>query len=178
LTNENKLRSNKEYIETFVAPNYEDISAEDYEKYEYDRKKGGWKSANYMIDKGIHKDMFVHLDDVSRSGIKAELKGPEEVIRIAKKSGGKLFLAHPSYHYRMGYMPEDEMKYWVSLGIDGIECYSPYNQNHVEGYIEFCNKNNLMISGGSDCHGDFIKARKLGVPNIMLNDLNIKGILD
>jgi len=177
-TNNNKINSNKEYIETYAASKYDNISVDDFEKYVYDRKRGGWKSANYMIDKGIHKDVPDHLKDVARSGLKAELKNPEEVIKIAKKSGGKLFLAHPSYHYRNDYMPENEMKYWLSLGIDGIECFSPYNASFLQGYIDFSKKNNLMVSGGSDCHGEFIKARKLGLPSVSLEDLNLKGLLN
>ncbi len=177
-TNENKLNSNKEYISTYAASKYENISREDYEKYEYNRKRGGWKSANYMIDKGIHKDVVSHLRDVGKSGLKAKLKNPEEVIKIAKKSGGKIFLAHPSYHYISYRMPEDELEFWLELGIDGIECFSPYNKDSIKYYKDFCNRNNLMISGGSDCHGSFIPSRKLGVPHVELTDLNLKYLLD
>jgi len=106
------------------------------------------------------------------------LNSPEETIKIAKKSGGKIFLAHPSYHYKNGYMPEKEMKHWLEIGIDGMECYSPYNRNFIQGYIEFCKKNNLMISSGSDCHGTFIESRKLGVPHVELNDINIMNLLN
>lgn len=177
-TNQNKLNSNKEYIATIAANKYDNISLEDYEKYEYDRKRGGWKSANYMIDKGIHKDVVTHLRDLGKSGLKAKLRNADEVIEIAKKSGGKIFLAHPSYHYISYRMPEDELKFWLELGIDGIECYSPYNGDSVKYYKEFCTKNNLMISGGSDCHGNFIPSRKLGVPHAELDDLNLKGLFN
>jgi hypothetical protein len=34
-----------------------------------------------------------------------------------------------------------------------------------------------MISGGSDCHGMFIPSRKLGVPEVSLEDLDIKKLL-
>ncbi|KAF5034454.1 MAG: PHP domain-containing protein [Sedimentibacter saalensis] len=177
-SNQSKLNSNKEYIGTYAADKYDSISLEDFEKYEYDRKRGGWKSANYMIDKGIHKDVLNHLQEVKESGLKAKLKGPDEVIGIAKKSGGKLFLAHPSYHYRNTTMPEEELKFWLEAGIDGIECFSPYNKDEAQYYIDFCKKNNLMISGGSDCHGNFIPSRKLGVPHAELSDLNIKKLFN
>lgn len=176
-TNQNKLSSNFDYI-NYAANKYHNVSAEDYEAYESDRKKGGWKSANYMIDKGIHKDIPEHLKDVIKSGLKARLKSPEEVISTAKKSGGKIFLAHPSYHYRDTLMPAEELAYWLELGIDGIECFSPYNKDNAKYYVDYCKKNNLMISGGSDCHGDFIPSRLLGVPNLSLDDLNIKKLLD
>lgn len=176
-TNQNKLNSNSEYISSYAANKYADVNVEDYEKYEHNRKRGGWKSFNYVIDKGIHKDILEHLRDVGKSGFKAKLKDPEEVIRVAKKSGGKVFLAHPSYYYKNSVMPMEELKGWVELGIDGIECYSPYNGDSTEYYLDFSKKNNLMISGGSDCHGSFIPTRKLGLPNVSLEDLNIKGLI-
>lgn len=175
-TNESKLSSNRDYIK-YVSEKYDEISFEDFEKYDYDRKRGGWKSANYMIDKGIHKDILTHLLDVEKSGLKAKLKNPEEVINTAHKSGGYVFLAHPSYHYRNSRMPIEELKFWLEAGIDGIECFSPYNVGEEQYYIDFCRKNNLMISGGSDCHGMFIPSRKIGLPEVMLDDLNIKKIL-
>lgn len=177
-TNENRINSNNEYIKKYAALMYENVDYDDFEKYEYNRKKGGWKSFNYMMDKGIHYDLLSHLSDVDKSGFMAVLNSPEETIKVAKKSGGKVILAHPSSNYKNEYMPESEMKYWLEIGIDGMECYSPYNQSYVEGYIDFCKKNNLMISGGSDCHGTFIQARKLGVPHVELKDLNIKELLN
>lgn len=176
-TNENRVNSNKDYIENYIASKYGEVTKEDYENYKHDRKRGGWKSANYLIDKGIHKDILSHLADVIESGYKADLKSSEETIRIAKKSGGKIFLAHPSYHYRNSCMPREELNYWIEMGIDGIECYSPYNEGFIEDYVKVCKSNNLMISGGSDCHGDFIESRKLGLPHIELKDVNIKGLL-
>lgn len=177
-TNESKINTNREYIKDYASNKFKDVSLGDFEKYDYDRKRGGWKSVNYMIDKGIHEDVITHLADFGISGMKAKLKGPDEVIRIAKRSGGKIFLAHPSYHYRNSRMPIEELEYWLEAGIDGIECYSPYNKGEEQYYIDFCKKNNLMISGGSDCHGMFIPARKLGLPEVKLSDLNIKDLLN
>ncbi len=176
-TNESKLSSNKDYIK-YISEKYANLSFEDFEKYEYDRKKGGWKSLNYILDKGIHKDMIEHLTDVAMSGLNANLKSAEEVIRIAKNSGGRIFLAHPSYHYRSSRMPLEELEYWLGAGIDGIECFSPYNKGEEQYYIDFCKKNNLMISGGSDCHGIFSPSRKLGFPEVMLEDLNVKHLFN
>ncbi len=177
-TNENRINSNSEYIKKYAALMYENVDYDDFKKYKYNRKHGGWKSFNYMMHKGIHSDLLSHLSDVDKSGFKAVLSSPEETIRVAKRSGGKVILAHPASNYKNGYMPESEMKYWLEAGIDGMECYSPYNQTFVEGYIEFCKKNNLIISGGSDCHGTFIQSRKLGVPHVELKDLNIKELLN
>lgn len=163
------------YMSTF----HESITFKDFLEYKNDSSKGGWKSSNYLIDKNIHKSMVEHFEDIKKSGLTITFKSPEEVINICKKSGGYIFLAHPSYHYRETAMPAEELKFWMELGIDGLECYTPYNdKKQSEYYKEFCDKNNLMISGGSDCHGDFIKERKLGIPNINLSDLRIGKLLD
>lgn len=177
-TNESKISTNKEYIKTYASSKFNNVSMEDFERYDYNRKRGGWKTVNYMIDKGIHEDIVSHLKDFENAGMKASLKKPDEVIMIAKKSGGMIFLAHPSYHYQKSRMPIEELEYWLSTGIDGIECFSPYNKGEEQYYIDFCKKNDLMISGGSDCHGMFIPARKLGLPEVNLSDLNIKDLLN
>ena len=149
------------YMET-INPN---VSYRDFVNYKEDPGKGGWKSANYMLDRKIHRNMAEHFEDVKNSGLSITFKSPEEVISLGKKSGGYVFLAHPSYHYREEGMPLEELKMWVELGIDGIECFTPYNNhNQADYYVDFCKKNNLMISGGSDCHGEFIPGRFLGVP--------------
>lgn len=47
--------------------------------------------------------------------------------------------------------------------IDGVEVYySQFNLGQIEELEKFCNEHNLLMSGGSDCHGTR-KAIKLGV---------------
>lgn len=172
-----RLDYNDKFIH-YLAGLHESITFKDFLEYKEDRKRGGWKSSNYLIDKKIHKNMDEHFEDIRKSGLTITFKYPEEVFKICKKSGGYIFLAHPSYHYRQSAMPIEELKMWLDLGIDGIECFTPYNdKKQSEYYKEFCDKNNLMISGGSDCHGDFIPSRKLGVPHINLCDLRIDKLL-
>lgn len=172
-----RLDYNEKFIH-YMSKFHESITFKDFLEYKEDRKRGGWKSSNYLIDKKIHKDIEEHFKDIKKSGLTITFKSPEEVIKTCKKSGGYIFLAHPSYHYRQTAMPIEELKMWLEVGIDGIECITPYNdEKQTEYYKEFCNKNDLMISGGSDCHGEFIQSRKLGVPNIDLSDLKIDKLL-
>ena len=76
-------------------------------------------------------------------------------------------------------LTRDFLREWVVLGIDGIEAYSPYlNQlKDAQYYIDFCKENDLMYSTGSDCHGAFIKDRKVGKPEVYLKDINIDKLL-
>ena len=61
--------------------------------------------------------------------------------------------------------------------IDGVEVYhSTFNTEQTKILENYCRENNLLMSGGSDCHGDRKQQRKLGIGN---NNLNIdKSILD
>ncbi len=177
-TRDLRLDYNDKFIH-YMSTLHESITFKDFLEYKEDRARGGWKSSNYLIDKKIHKDMAEHFEDIKKSGLTITFKSPEEVINICKRSGGYIFLAHPSYHYKKTVMPIEELKMWLELGIDGVECYTPYNdKKQSEYYKEFCDKNNLMISGGSDCHGDFIKERKLGIPTIDLSELKIDKLLN
>ena len=95
----------------------------------------------------------------------------EEVIKTIKKAGGLVFIPH-IYQYGNNtseIFKEINEKYKV----DGYECFYPKFSNEQTKYItEFCQNNNLYMSGGSDYHG---KTK----PNIDIgtginNNLNIK----
>lgn len=54
--------------------------------------------------------------------------------------------------------------------IDGVEVYySGFNLEQIEKLKNFCNTHNLLMSGGTDCHGTR-KPIKLGIG---LGNLNI-----
>jgi predicted metal-dependent phosphoesterase TrpH len=177
--NDTRLEYNYKFIE-LKSKISKNISLEDYFKnYDEDRSKGGWKALNYLLDKKIYKSMYEYFSALKETNLQLEFKKPEEVIQILKQSGATVFLAHPSYYYKDSVMPEIELMHWKNLGIDGIECFTPYadKTDQINYYKEFCNKYGLMISGGSDCHGEFLD-RELGYPNISLKDLKIEGLIN
>jgi|AntRauTorckE6833_2_1112554.scaffolds.fasta_scaffold00537_24 predicted metal-dependent phosphoesterase TrpH len=151
-----------------------------YYDYQNDNSRGGWKALNFLIDynliTGIH-DLFDKISDMEEKMI---FLPPNKVIDIVHKAEGFTFLAHPGAYYDKELLDKDFLIEWIEMGIDGIEAYSPYlnKLNDAKYYIEFCKSNDLMISGGSDSHGSFIKKRKIGKPNIFLNDININKLLN
>jgi len=176
LSRNKKIRNehNEDIIE--YVKEYELINnVKDYDEYEADLKRGGWKSLNYLLDKGIVQDLKGYFNLMSISDLKLTFSDPKLVIDTIHKAGGYAILAHPSA-YDQDIFDKEFLRTWLSFGIDGIECYSPYLANFEEakGYVEFCKENNLMISGGSDCHGAFNK-RTVGVPKVMWKntDLNL-----
>lgn len=87
----------------------------------------------------------------------------KDVISAVHDFGGKVFLAH-LYNYPL----KDYKQYLDVLVkeklIDGIEVYhSNFTEEQSKFLIDYCKKNNLLMSGGSDCHGDKKANRKLGI---------------
>ena len=151
-----------------------------YSKYascRHERKRGGWRSLNFLLDEGVVKNLSEYSTLFDDPTTKFTFQGPQAVIRVVKQAQGIPFLAHPSWHFDHGRMPEKELKKWVDFGISGIECYhSLCNPGYSEEYLDFCRKYNLLISGGSDCHGTFLKT-KLGIPMITLENLNLGSLI-
>lgn len=152
-----------------------DIS--DYFSYQYDRKRGGWESLNYLVDNNIVKNLNEYFEIIKLSNEKLCFKNPKEVIDIIKSAGGYPFLAHPSAYKKGDKLPLEILKEWRDFGISGIECFSPYLKSIEDGdyYVKFCNENNLLISAGSDCHGEF-NDRVLGIPKVSLDKIKLDFI--
>jgi 3',5'-nucleoside bisphosphate phosphatase len=74
---------------------------------------------------------------------------PPEAINLIKKFAGIPILAHPG-SYR-----SDELVYsLIQAGISGLEVWHPeHSQSAADHYLEICQKNGLLVTGGSDCHG-------------------------
>ena len=88
----------------------------------------------------------------------------QEAVDIIKKSGGLVFLPHV-FIYKWA---EDKNKLLDDLvekyDVDGIECmHSEFSEEQIQYLIGFCKRNNLLISGGTDYHGDNKPDIKLGI---------------
>ncbi|MGL5245057.1 MAG: PHP domain-containing protein [Sarcina sp.] len=139
----------------------------EYLKYEHNPAKGGWKTLNFLIDKGLClgvEDFFSRVFTDDRKLQYPNFPHPKEIIMEIKKAGGIAIMAHPSYgksSFTLEYIL-DEFKAW---GIDGIECSHPHHSVNIKKYLEsYCIKNNLIITGGSDYHGGLLSKRSLGIP--------------
>lgn len=74
---------------------------------------------------------------------------PKEVIDMIARLGGISVLAHPSTMRKDELIPQ-----LVEHGLRGLEVYYPDQTQQVTKYYEnLANKYNLLITGGSDCHG-------------------------
>ena len=83
---------------------------------------------------------------------------PQEAIALIKDNGGIPILAHP---YLL--KSDDLILQLIKAGIMGLEVYYPeHTQGMMNFYAELVAKNNLLATGGSDCHGDAKSNIKIG----------------
>lgn len=76
----------------------------------------------------------------------------EDVIPTIKKAGALVVIAHP-----FGYFNKNDLKRMDRLkaecGLDGIECAHPsIPEEFTAFYREYCKKNSLLSTAGTDCH--------------------------
>lgn len=133
--------------------------------------------ARIMVEKGyvnsIEEAFNLYLKDGGPLFVEKKRLKPDEAIKLIKDSGGIAILAHP-YEILRGKAddsPEDELtfledyiKKLVSFGLDGIEVfYSTHTPHQTNKLLEIANKYNLMITAGSDFHGDNRPSVKMGM---------------
>jgi predicted metal-dependent phosphoesterase TrpH len=79
-----------------------------------------------------------------------------EAIDLIHQAGGLASLAHPGLNRSDDVIPEV-----AAQGLDAIECFhSKHTAAMSEYYMEIASRHNLLITGGSDCHG-FSKGKPL-----------------
>lgn len=167
---------------------YENISSKDYEAYDYDRRKGGWKGIHYLFDRGITSELFEGVKYYGQYKCGHEYfdyPTVEEVTEAVHEANGYVVLAHPCNYYKDNTKEEilEKLEKFKSIGIDGVECYYPANSEMMrETCIEFCKKNNMIITVGSDSHGDFGAVSKgieyyIGAVKKDSSELNLKDMI-
>jgi predicted metal-dependent phosphoesterase TrpH len=82
---------------------------------------------------------------VARTGVP-----PGEVIAIIHEAGGLASLAHPGVTRR-----DERLAEWAAGGLDALEAYhSDHSDAEVTLYLERAQALGLLVTGGSDFHGD------------------------
>lgn len=88
----------------------------------------------------------------------------QDAIDVIKSCGGLVFIAH-IFIYNWA---EDKKKLLQDIldnyNIDGIECmHSDFTKEESAYLLDYCKKNNYLISGGSDYHGKNKINIKIGI---------------
>ncbi len=123
--------------------------------------------AAVMVKKGyvnsIEEAFHKYLADGQVAYVKRQRLTPQEGIALIRKAGGIAVLAHPIYLEENGVDLDPLLNDLKKVGLDGIEGYYPdYSEEMHHHYLALARKHHLLVTGGSDFHGDFRTNIELG----------------
>ena len=73
-----------------------------------------------------------------------------QAIELIHEAGGLSVIAHPGLYHR-----DEVISSLAAVGMDGIECfYTRHSTPMTEHYLMLAEQHGLLVTGGSDCHGD------------------------
>ena len=184
LINQQYQDSDCEYIVYNMSLDYPQMSLDDYRNFERPEEKG-WKYLYYAVAKGVASTYEeANLNIYGKYSTPNHLSSSynlHDLCSIVKQANGVSVLAHPGYLHE--HNPDIFFKLLKDIknyGMEGIECYYPQHSKTVTDIcVDFCKNNDLRITGGCDCHGDYDKLEefKIGALDISLDILDLKGII-
>ncbi len=129
------------------------ISFEDIYNISGEGAIGRMHIARAMLEKKyvstIQEAFYRFLGKGKKAYVKKYKMTPSEAINIIKKANGISVLAHPQIMNNDSLILE-----MIKDGLDGIEVYhSDHTSDGIKKYLQIAKKNNLLVTGGSDCHG-------------------------
>jgi predicted metal-dependent phosphoesterase TrpH len=72
-----------------------------------------------------------------------------DAIDLIHLAGGVAVMAHPGLNHA-----DDSIPGMVEAGLDGLECFhTKHSTATSEHYLEMADRFNVLVTGGSDCHG-------------------------
>jgi len=122
--------------------------------------------AKAMLSKGLVSNIYEAFSKyISNDGPAYAGKfslTPQDAIKLIKEAKGVPVLAHPHT-----YNCDELIPGFVKAGLRGLEVYYPdYSEALTRYYLQIADKYNLLVTGGSDCHGD-------SKPNITVGKINV-----
>ncbi len=115
--------------------------------------------AAVLVDKGYvssTKDAFDrYLADGAPAYVERESPESSEAIAWIREAGGVPVLAHPHWTKKQGAELVEMCSTLKEAGLMGIEVfYSTHTKRQTSEYLELARKLDLLMTGGSDFHGD------------------------
>lgn len=96
----------------------------------------------------------------------------EEGIALIHGAGGMASLAHPALSRR-----DDFLARFKEMGLDGVECYhSKHTGSDAKRYVRMARELDLIVTGGSDCHGYSRKTPLIG--SVKLHEDHLRKFLE
>jgi len=152
-----------------------EIEASDVFALSGEKSPGRPHVARALIKKGLvlnFREAFKRYLDFRAPAYVPHFKlTPTEAIKLIKSAGGIAVFAHPAISKADDLIPE-----LITSGLRGIEAYYlGHYADQVDYYVELGRKNGLLLTGGSDFHGeDSGRETKLGdfsIPDELVDKL-------
>ncbi len=137
-----------------------DVTDEEVESEASGNSFGRPHVARVLVKKGYApsvSDVFTNFMVKGKPGyVRKEKINFHRAIELVKASGGIAIVAHP---VSLGFSSWDEcehlIKDFADAGVEGIEVYSAmHSDEDIHHLLNIAKKYSLLISGGSDFHGD------------------------
>ncbi|MFO7889539.1 MAG: PHP domain-containing protein [bacterium] len=118
--------------------------------------------ATVLLEKGYvysFQEAFVkYIGYHSKAYVEKFKISPESAIALVSEAKGLSFIAHPPKNLSM-----EKLFDFTKAGLDGVEIIHPrLSDRDTRRLQEFVNNYDLLISGGSDCHGRDKKNLSIG----------------
>lgn len=151
-----------------------DIELEELLRFANSSSPGRLHLARFMQKKGyvssIEEAFTRYIGNFAPCYIERFRLSAKEAIGMIQRAGGIPVLAHPHN------LNHDELiRQLVGYGLKGLEAYYPLNTPLVnKNYLNLAKKYNLLITGGSDCHGlakEEVLMGKVRIPYQLVEEL-------
>lgn len=148
---------NSEFIDEFHKQNV-NITLEQVKKYAIGSIIAKPHFARALYDNGYINDIeeaYTNYFNVPpMKNIKRQSITPKQAIELIKNAGGIAVIAHPVTLKLDDNELDEKIKELKEYGLDGIECYNNiHTKEDITKLKEIANKNNMLITAGSDFHG-------------------------
>lgn len=176
-----RLKRSEEMLEKLNRLGVE-ISFQDLKEIATDKYIGRPHIARAMIRAGYIKEIGEAFTDKyigngGRAYVEKESLSPREAIEIIKENGGIAVLAHPFFVNGGDSLDKKGIELLVEDGLEGLEVYhSKHNQEVSAYYLEIAEELSLLVTGGSDFHGESLPEIQIG--DVLLADKYVKRFKD
>ena len=146
-----------------------EISLDEVRNLAGDSQLGRPHIAQLMVEKGYVQSINAAFDEYLGNGKPAYVDRfrfeCEETLKAILNAGGIPVLAHPLLlGIKENDILEDLIAVLTEMGLKGIEVYYPeHTKDLIAYYSRLASHYNLLITGGTDFHGDITPEIKMGV---------------
>jgi predicted metal-dependent phosphoesterase TrpH len=123
--------------------------------------------AQALVEAGVVADEEEAFDrfigDDGPAYVPKHALAPLDALALVRRAGGACVLAHPGMWSAEAPVPEDLIEAMSEAGMAGLEAdHSDHTPDQREHYRDLAKRLELIVTGGSDCHGTRYDPVRLG----------------